>query len=59
MLNAIRRFMKGEEGAVATEYVLLMVLIALAFYVGAQTLGTKISNVFTTTAANLGNAAAS
>jgi Flp pilus assembly pilin Flp len=57
MLNAIHRFMKEEEGAVATEYVLLMVLIALAFYVGAQTLGNRISNVFTTTATNLGTAA--
>ncbi len=57
MLNPIRRFIKDEEGAVATEYVLLMVLIALAFYVGAQTLGNRINTVFNTTASNLNTAA--
>ena len=57
MLNAMRRFMKDEEGAVATEYVLLMVLIALAFYVGAQALGNTIQSVFNTTASNLNTAA--
>ncbi|NGZ97190.1 MAG: Flp family type IVb pilin [Nitrospira sp. WS110] len=57
MLNAIRRFMKEEEGAVAVEYVLLLVLIGLAFYVGAQTLGNTLKNIFNTTATNLNTAA--
>ncbi|WHZ17303.1 MAG: hypothetical protein OJF52_004155 [Nitrospira sp.] len=57
MLNAIRRFMKEEEGAVATEYVLLLVLIGLAFFLGARTLGNTISNIFNTTATNLNTAA--
>lgn len=57
MLNAIRRFVKDEEGAVAVEYVLLLVLIGLAFYVGAQTLGNTLSSIFNTTATNLNSAA--
>lgn len=59
MLKAIRRFMKEEEGAVAVEYVLLLVLIGLAFYVGANNLGNTLSNVFNTTAGNLTNASGS
>ena len=59
MLKAIRRFMKEEEGAVAVEYVLLLVLIGLAFYVGANNLGNTWSNVFNTTAGNLTNASGS
>lgn len=35
-----------EEGAVATEYGLLLVLIALAIVVAAAALGVAISNVF-------------
>jgi pilus assembly protein Flp/PilA len=57
MLNAIRRFMKEEDGAVAVEYVLLLVLIGLVFYVGAQTLGTTMRGIFNTTAGNLNTAA--
>ena len=57
MLNAIRRFMKEEEGAVATEYVLLVVLIGLAFFVGARTLGNTMNAIFNTTAGNLNTAA--
>jgi len=42
MLNAIRRFVKEEEGASAAEYALLLALISL-FIVGAVTLlGTNI-----------------
>jgi len=35
-----------EDGAVATEYGLLLVLIALAIVVAAAALGVAISNVF-------------
>lgn len=59
MLNAIRQFVKEEEGAVAVEYVLLVVLIGLVFYVGAQTLGNTMRDIFNTTATNLSGAAAS
>jgi Flp pilus assembly pilin Flp len=37
---------KREDGAVATEYGLLLVLIALAIVVAAAALGVAISNVF-------------
>ena len=57
MLNAIRQFVKEEEGAAAVEYVLLVVLIGLVFWVGAQTLGNTMRNVFNTTASNLSTAA--
>lgn len=57
MLNAIRRFVKDEEGAAAVEYVLLVVLIALVFWVGAQTLGNTMRTIFNTTAGNLNTAA--
>jgi len=42
MLNAIRRFVKEEEGAAAAEYALLLALIALGISVAAALLGTNI-----------------
>ena len=38
--------MRREDGAVATEYALLLVLIALAIIAAAIALGVAISNVF-------------
>jgi len=46
MRSSIKRFQRDERGATATEYALLIVFIALAIAVGAQTLGTNISNLF-------------
>ncbi|MGH2529324.1 MAG: Flp family type IVb pilin [Actinomycetota bacterium] len=43
-----------EDGAVATEYALLLVLIALAIVVAAIALGLAIANVFNTGASSLG-----
>ena len=46
MRRLIDRFRRDERGATATEYALLIVFVALAIAVGANTLGTNISNLF-------------
>jgi pilus assembly protein Flp/PilA len=48
MLNLIRRLGRDERGATATEYAMLVVFVALAIAVGAQTLGNGINTLFTT-----------
>jgi Flp pilus assembly pilin Flp len=50
---------RGEDGAVATEYALLLVLIALAIIAAAIALGTAIAAVFTRGATTLGGVAPS
>ncbi|MFC3108598.1 Flp family type IVb pilin [Undibacterium arcticum] len=45
-MNAIKKFMQDEEGAVAIEYALLAGLIALAIAAGATVLGKDICGVF-------------
>ena len=52
MLSLIERFHRHERGATAVEYAMLVVFIALAIAVGAQTLGSNLSNMFT----NVGDA---
>lgn len=47
MMQQIERFWRNEEGAVAIEYGLLAVLIALALAVGAGYLGGGLSTLFT------------
>jgi pilus assembly protein Flp/PilA len=47
MLSLISRFRSDESGASATEYAMLIVFVALAIAVGAQTLGTDLSDMFT------------
>jgi len=51
MLSLSKRFYRNERGATATEYAMLIVFISLAIAVGAQTLGTDLSNMFS----NVGN----
>ena len=51
-LHVTRRF-RSEDGAVATEYGLLLVLIALAIVVGATALGIAINNLFNDAAGRL------
>jgi pilus assembly protein Flp/PilA len=53
MFNAIRRFVKEEEGASAAEYALLVALISIAMLVSVQLLGTNIGNAITTAANNI------
>jgi pilus assembly protein Flp/PilA len=53
MSDLIRYFRRDERGATATEYALLIVFVALAIAVGAQTLGTGISSLFSTIGADI------
>ena len=46
MLSLINRLRGDERGASATEYAMLIVFVALAIAVGAQTLGTDITDLF-------------
>jgi pilus assembly protein Flp/PilA len=46
MLSLIKRFYRHEDGATATEYAMLVVFIALAIAVGAQTLGNGVTTLF-------------
>jgi pilus assembly protein Flp/PilA len=52
-MQLIKRFLREEEGADATEYGLLAALIAVALIVGARTLGTKINDVFNNIQGNM------
>jgi Flp pilus assembly pilin Flp len=47
MLSLFRRLYYDERGATATEYAMLVVFVALAIAVGAQTLGSGINDLFT------------
>lgn len=51
MLNAIRQFVKEEEGASAAEYALLLAIITLGIVGAVQLLGTNISNAINAAAA--------
>jgi pilus assembly protein Flp/PilA len=51
MLNAIRRFVKEEEGASAAEYALLLALVCLGMIGAVTLLGTNISNAINAAAA--------
>jgi pilus assembly protein Flp/PilA len=46
MLSLIKHLCRDERGATAVEYAMLVVFVALAIAVGAQTLGTDLSNMF-------------
>jgi len=46
LVMGLRGKLKREDGAVATEYALLLVLIALAIIVAAALLGSAIRDVF-------------
>jgi pilus assembly protein Flp/PilA len=51
MLSLTSRFRNDENGATATEYAMLIVFVALAIAVGAQTLGQDLTALFS----NVGN----
>jgi pilus assembly protein Flp/PilA len=42
--SGLQARMRNEDGVLATEYVILLVLIALALVVGATALGVSINN---------------
>jgi pilus assembly protein Flp/PilA len=50
MLNAIRQFVKEEEGASAAEYALLVGLITVLIVVAVTALSNSISNAIGTAA---------
>ena len=54
LMADLRSKVRGEDGAVATEYALLLVLIALAIIAAAIALGVAIANVFQSGADTLG-----
>ncbi len=53
MLSLLSRFYRHDDGATATEYAMLVVFIALAIAVGAQTLGNAITGFYTNMASTL------
>lgn len=53
MLNLVRQFCRRDDGATATEYAMLVVFIALAIAVGAQTLGGGINTIFSSITATV------
>jgi pilus assembly protein Flp/PilA len=53
-MTYLRQRFPREDGAVATEYGLLLVLIALAIIVAATALGVAISGVFDDASGELG-----
>ena len=59
LMADLRSKVRGEYGAVATEYALLLVLIALAIITAAIALGTAIAAVFNRGASTLGGVAPS
>jgi Flp pilus assembly pilin Flp len=54
LFTGLRGKLRREDGAVATEYALLLVLIALAIIAAAIALGLAIANVFQSGADTLG-----
>ena len=58
MRNLINQLHRDERGATATEYALLIVFIALAFALGAQTLGTGLNTLFSQLGGQLSTMAA-
>ncbi len=46
MLKKIASFIRREEGVTATEYALIIAVVALVMLVGAKLLGTSLSSVF-------------
>jgi Flp pilus assembly pilin Flp len=54
-MSYLRARFPREDGAVATEYGLLLVLIALAIVIAAAALGTALFNVFSEAEGELGS----
>ena len=53
MHSWLNRFYRHDGGATATEYAMLVVFIALAIAVGAQTVGGGINTIFNNIAATV------
>ncbi|MDF0675607.1 MAG: Flp family type IVb pilin [Nitrospira sp.] len=57
MLNAIRQFVKEEEGASAAEYALLLAVVVLGMAAASQALGTNIGQAIQRAATCVGGGA--
>ena len=57
-VQAIRSFIRDEDGAAAIEYGLIAALIAIAIIVGATLLGTSLDGMFTRLGTCMANPAA-
>jgi pilus assembly protein Flp/PilA len=55
MSDLIKYFRRDERGATATEYALLIVFVALAIALGANTLGQGINSLFSQIGTQLSN----
>lgn len=53
MFSLMKRYRRDDGGASATEYAMLIVFVALAIAVGAQTLGQDLTKLFTDVGATL------
>jgi pilus assembly protein Flp/PilA len=53
MLKKIASFIRQEEGVTATEYALMIALVAVAIIVGAGLLGTNLNTVFSSIATRI------
>ena len=53
MKNLVSRFVKNESGATAIEYGLIAALISVVIITAITTLGTNLTNTFTTIAAKI------
>ncbi len=56
MSNSLKRFWKGDAGATAVEYGLMVALIAAVIIVAVTSIGTELKDVFTFVAGALGEA---
>ena len=52
-MKLVKNFIRNEDGATAIEYALIASLIAVVIIGAVQTVGTKVSGVFTTVGAAL------
>lgn len=53
MLKKIASFIRKEEGVTATEYALMIALVAVVIIVGATALGTNLNTVFSSIAVKI------
>ena len=51
-----KKLWKDEEGATMTEYILLVVLVAIAMFAVIKIFGTSIANLFRSSASKLDSA---
>ena len=54
MLSLIKRYVRDERGATATEYAMLIVFVALALVVAIQSFTTGLSTLFNTLGSTIG-----